>query len=257
MNKIQKSFSSNKSLIPYICAGDPNLDLTRELIYTLAENGSDIIELGLPFSDPLADGPIIQEASQRSLKNGTTLNKIISMVKTVNVKTPLIFMGYYNNILQYGKNRFINDIKNAGIDGVIIPDLPYEEDPNFYNKLKQNNIAGILLIAPNTTSSRIEEVGNKSSGFLYCVSLLGVTGDARGPYKQMEKYISRVRKKTDIPLALGFGIDGPKKAKVVSKYVDGIIIGSAIIDIINKNKSDPEKMKIKVGNFISQVKKEI
>ncbi|MFW5976779.1 MAG: tryptophan synthase subunit alpha [Bacillota bacterium] len=254
MNVIQKTFTNNKLLIPYICGGDPDLDTTRDLIYTLDEGGADIIEIGLPFSDPLADGPVIQKASERALKSGTTLSKIIKMIKEININTPLVLMGYYNTILKYGKNKFIKDLKKAEIDGVIIPDLPYEQDPELYELLEKNNIAGILLIAPNTSPSRIKEVGKKSSGFLYCVSLLGVTGDSKGPYQQIESYISRVKKNVNLPLALGFGIDGPTRAKKVSKYVNGIIIGSAIVDIIDKFSSSPKTMKTKVQNFIKEIK---
>jgi len=256
MNEIEKVFKQNKALIPYICAGDPDLNLTKQLIFTLEKGGADIIELGIPFSDPLADGPVIQEAGQRALKSGTTLKKIIAMVKSINnkVQTPLVLMGYYNSILKYGRDDFIDDISDAGISGVIIPDLPYEEDELLYKKLNENGICGILLAAPNTSKTRLDFLGNKSSGFLYCVSLLGVTGDKKGPYQKIEQYINRVRSQVNLPLALGFGISGPQKAKEVSKYVDGIIIGSAIIKIINNNNCNQNIMLEKVKDFIKEIK---
>jgi len=256
MNEIENVFKKNKALIPYICAGDPDLNITKDLIFTLEKGGADIIELGIPFSDPLADGPVIQEAGQRALKAGTTLKKIISMVKSIRnkVNTPLVLMGYYNSISKYGKDKFIDDIVNAGISGVIIPDLPYEEDKQFYQKLKKVNISGILLAAPNTSESRLEFLGKKSSGFLYCVSLLGVTGDKKGPYQKIEEYIKKVRSRVDLPLALGFGISGSQKAKKVSKFVDGIIIGSAIIEIIKDNSDNKNKMLKEVTDFAKNIK---
>ena len=258
MNKIQESFNNDKSLIPYICAGDPNLNQTEELIYTLSNSGANIIELGIPYSDPLADGPVIQAASQRALKNGTTLKKIISMTHRLdNIKTPLVLMGYYNSFLKYGKKQFITDIKDTNIAGVIIPDLPYEEDENFYKNLNENGISGILLVAPNTSAKRLQYLGNNSTGFLYCVSLLGVTGDKRGPFKQIDEYINRVRENVDLPLALGFGIDSSKKAKQVSQYVDVIIIGSAIIKIINKYHKNSSKMMNQVKKFVKDIKSAI
>ena len=253
MNEIEQTFNNNKKtlLIPYLSAGDPDLEITKELIFKLDNNGADIIELGIPFSDPLADGPTIQKAGQRALQAGITLKKIITMAKQIapDINSPLVLMGYYNNILQFGKQKFIQQIKNAGIKGVIIPDLPFEEDKQFYQQLKQNELAGILLAAPNTTEKRLKFLGQKSSGFLYCVSLLGVTGDKKGPYSRLENYIKRVRNNTLLPLGLGFGIDGPQKAKKVSPFVDGIIIGSAFINIIDKFQKQPQKMLNKVAEF--------
>ncbi len=259
MKKISNAFRQKKALIPYICAGDPDLKTTEEIVYTLEKGGADIIELGIPFSDPLADGPVIQAAGQRALKEKTSLKKIISMVNSFknNIKTPIVLMGYYNNILKYGKKEFIKDISKAGISGVIIPDLPYEEEREFYQKLSKNDICGILLAAPNTSDDRLNYLGSKSAGFLYCVSLLGVTGDQKGPYEKLDEYIDRVRQQVDLPLALGFGIKNPGQAKSVSKFVDGIIIGSAFIEIINKYKDNKSKMLSKVQNFAEEIKNSV
>lgn len=245
----------NKALIPYICAGDPDLETTKELIFTLEEAGANIIELGIPFSDPLADGPVIQAAGQRALEQGINLTDIFRMVAEVREETdiPLVLMGYYNSILNYGREKFIADSVEAGADGVIVPDLPYEEDGEFYEKMQKEDIAGILLAAPNTSADRLEYLGEKSSGFLYCVSLLGVTGDKKGPYERLDEYINRVREKVDLPLGLGFGIDSPEKAAAVSEYVDGIIMGSAIIEVIN-NSDDGEDLNTSVGEFVAEIK---
>ncbi len=256
MNKIQNTFREiDKALIPYICAGDPDLKATRKLIFTLENAGADIIELGIPFSDPLADGPVIQAAGQRALDQGVTLAGIFQMVSEVERKIdiPLVLMGYYNSILNYGKENFIRDCSRTGIAGVIVPDLPYKEDKEFYEKMRTNNIAGILLAAPNTPSSRLQYLGEKSSGFLYCVSLLGVTGDKKGPFEHLEEYIDRVRKEVDLPLGLGFGIDGPQKAAAVSGYVDGVIMGSAIIEVI-KNSDDREDLHSSVKSFVAKTR---
>ncbi|MFW5985133.1 MAG: tryptophan synthase subunit alpha [Halanaerobiaceae bacterium] len=256
MNKVQQVFTENeKVLVPYISGGDPNLETTKKIILELDHSGAGIIEIGIPFSDPLADGPVIQKAGQRALKAGSSLKKIISLVAEISprIETPLVLMGYYNNILKYGREKFIADILNAGISGVIIPDLPYDEDPKFYERLNSLDLAGILLVAPNTPDSRLEYLGNRSSGFLYCVSLLGVTGDQKGPYQKIEQYINRVREKTELPLGLGFGIDGPQKARQVSKYVDGIIIGSAIINLIEEYENRPEEMLAEINSFVNSV----
>ena len=260
MNEIKKTFQDKNSdkdslLIPYISAGDPDLETTKKILFELDKNGADIIELGIPFSDPLADGPVIQKAGQRALEGGVSLKKIINMAGEVaaEITSPLLLMGYYNNILKYGKERFINDIDSAGIKGVIIPDLPYEEDTTFYLQLKEKNLAGILLAAPNTSAQRLKYLGQKSTGFLYCVSLLGVTGDKKGPYSQLEKYIKLVRQQTNIPLGLGFGIDGPEKARRVSKFVDGIIIGSAFINIIASHQQQPQQMLKQVASFTKSI----
>ncbi|MGB4373507.1 MAG: tryptophan synthase subunit alpha, partial [Halanaerobiales bacterium] len=178
MEKISNAFSKGKALITYISAGDPDLEMTKKIIFSLDRAGVDIIELGIPFSDPLADGPVIQAAGQRALEKGATLSLILETVKEIRplIQAPVVLMGYYNNILSYGQERFIQDVKKAGVNGLIVPDLPYDEEPEFYELLNEYGLAGILLVAPNTSEERLQEIGRRSTGFLYCVSLLGVTG---------------------------------------------------------------------------------
>lgn len=256
MNNIAEAFNKKKALITYITGGDPNLELTKKIIRELDQSGVDIIEVGIPFSDPLADGPIIQAASQRALENGVTLGLILRNLKDLKdeIQSPIVLMGYYNSILSYGREKFINDIEESGVDGVIIPDLPYEEDSEFYSLLNKQGLAGILLVSPNTSERRLQEIAGKSTGFLYCVSLLGITGDQPGSENGINTYIKRIREYAhDIPLALGFGIDGQEKVKRVIDDVDGVIIGSALIDIINKSKNEEEIME-SVRDFVVGIK---
>ncbi|MFA6842705.1 MAG: tryptophan synthase subunit alpha [Defluviitoga tunisiensis] len=256
MSKIQQIFNNNKALITYITAGDPDLETTKDIIFELNNDGVDIIEIGIPFSDPLADGPVIQEASQRALKNGVNLRKIFNTLESIKgrIHTPLVLMGYYNSIFNYGEDKFIEDCKHTGISGVIIPDLPFDEEIEFYEKLKENGIDGILLVAPNTSEERLKEISNYATGFLYCVSLMGVTGDSRGPVEYINEYVQKIRKYVNIPLAIGFGIDTPEKVKLIINYVDGIIVGSALIKIIDKNKENKNKMFEEIKTFIQNLK---
>ncbi len=222
MNKISAQFQNKKPLVTYISGGDPSLELTEKLIYRLQAEGVDIIELGIPFSDPLADGPVIQEASQRALKAGTTLKKLIAKIDQIQdqVEVPLVLMGYYNSILNYGEEDFARDIAEAGISGVIIPDLPVDEKAELSEHLANYGISQIMLVTPNTSKERLEEITAKSSGFLYCVAHLGTTGDDKqGVYPGLQSYLKRVRQTAgDLPLGLGFGIDGPEKVKKIIDY---------------------------------------
>ena len=256
MSKIQQIFKNNKALITYITAGDPDLETTKDIIFELNNDGVDIIEIGIPFSDPLADGPVIQEASQRALKNGVNLRKIFNTLESIKgrINTPLVLMGYYNSIFNYGEDKFIEDCKHTGISGVIIPDLPFDEEIEFYEKLKENGIDGILLVAPNTSEERLKEISSHATGFLYCVSLMGVTGDTRGPVEYINEYVQKIRKYVNIPIAIGFGIDTPEKVKLIINYVDGIIVGSALIKIIDKNKENKNKMFEEIQTFIQNLK---
>ncbi len=256
MNTFTEVFKKGKSLITYISGGDPDLEMTEKLIFKLAESGVDILEIGIPFSDPLADGPVIQAASQRALKKNVSLKLILEKLEAIKgeIHIPLILMGYYNSILNYGKSKFISKIKKAGIAGVIIPDLPFDEEPEFYNDLQKNNIATVLLITPNTNLERLKQIIIHTTGFLYCVSLLGVTGDKRGPDREIKDFIIKVKKYAgELPLALGFGIDSPEKVKNVIDYVDGIIIGSALIQAINKAESD-KQMLLNAEKFVKNIK---
>jgi tryptophan synthase alpha chain len=256
MYNITEQFKGRKPLITYISGGDPNLEMTEKLIYRLQDEGVDIIEIGIPFSDPLADGPVIQAASQRALKSGTTLKKLIAKIKEIkdNVKVPLVLMGYYNSVLNYGEKEFAEDISEAGISGVIIPDLPADEKADLSEELKANGVSQIMLVTPNTANQRLAEITAKCSGFLYCVALLGTTGDAREPYPELKGYLNRVRKFSgDLPLGLGFGIDGPEKVKKIIDYPDGIIIGSALIEAIQAGNTE-EEMLNNAAEFVREIK---
>lgn len=256
MSKISEAFKNKKALITYISAGDPDLETTKEIILELDRSGVDIVEVGIPFSDPLADGPVIQEASQRALKNGTNLKKILQTLKNIKdrINIPIVLMGYYNSILNYGIDKFIKDSKKSNVSGVIIPDLPFDEEEEFFSKLKENGIDPILLVAPNTSEERLKQISKHCSGFLYCVSLMGVTGDSKGPTEHLKEYSQNVRKYVDIPIAIGFGIDSPEKVKNLIDYFDGIIVGSALIKIIDNNKNNKNKMLQEVGNFSKSLK---
>lgn len=260
MNKISAQFQNKKPLVTYISGGDPSLELTEKLIYKLQAEGVDIIELGIPFSDPLADGPVIQEASQRALKAGTTLKKLIAKIDQIqkNVEVPMVLMGYYNSILNYGEEKFARDIAEAGISGVIIPDLPVDEKAELSEHLAEYGVSQIMLVTPNTSEKRLEEITAKSSGFLYCVAHLGTTGDDKqGVYPELESYLNRVRKTAgELPLGLGFGIDGPEKVKKIIDYPDGIIIGSALIKAIQAGDTEAEMLQ-NAGEFVRSIKEAI
>jgi len=257
MNKITAQFQGEKPLITYISGGDPSLEMTEKLIYKLQAEGVDIIEIGIPFSDPLADGPVIQEASQRALKAGTTLKKLIAKINEIQaqVEVPLVLMGYYNSVLNYGEIEFARDIAEAGISGVIIPDLPVDEKADLSKYLENYGVSQIMLVTPNTSKQRLKEITAKSSGFLYCVAHLGTTGDdQQGVYPKLESYLKRVRKTAgELPLGLGFGIDGPEKVRKIIDYPDGIIIGSALIKAIQAGKTEAEMLE-NAGKFVKRIK---
>jgi len=251
MMRLQEVFAKRKALIPYITAGDPSLEGTVRLIEILQESGADIVEVGIPFSDPQADGPIIQMASKRALERGTTLEGVLAVLRenAYRVKVPLVLMGYYNPILQYGVERFAYDAKNAGVAGVIVPDLPFDEDPSFYRALEDVELDGILMVAPNTQEKRIQRIADVAKGFVYCVSLFGITGDKRGPAKNLDEYIGRIRRHIKIPLALGFGIDDQKKAKDAAALADGVVVGSALVRLIEENQKNESSLEEEVRAF--------
>jgi len=260
MNKITAQLQNKNVLITYISGGDPSLEMTEKLIYKLQAEGVDIIEIGIPFSDPLADGSVIQEASQRALKAGTTLRKLIAKLDDIQdkVEVPMILMGYYNSILNYGEKEFARDISKAGISGVIIPDLPVDERADLFKYLVEFDISQIMLVTPNTSEQRLKKISAKSSGFIYCVAHLGTTGDdQQGIYPELETYLNRVRKTAgELPLGLGFGIDGPEKAKKIIDYSDGIIIGSALIKVIQAGNNEDEMLN-NAGQFVKSIKSKL
>ncbi len=221
-----------KAFIPYIMAGDPNMARTRELVRILEECGADIIELGVPFSDPLADGPTIQKAAQRSLAEGVTLGGVIRLVedlRTVATQVPIVLMTYYNLIFRYGEERFARDAAAAGVDGMIVPDLPPDEAANLLGFSRKAGLDLIFLLAPTSTRERIRKVSKASSGFIYYVSITGITGARLSMDSSIQSHIAMIRAATDKPVAVGFGISTPEEAAAVSRFADGVIVGSAIV----------------------------
>ncbi len=260
-SRIQKVFeekSGDKIMSLFISAGYPDLESTVELILGFEKNGADLIELGMPFSDPLADGPTIQYASNVAISNGITMKKIFEMVKEIRKSSeiPIILMGYINPILKYGVEKFCRDAQQCGVDGLIIPDAPLEESSIISEAASALNLDMIFLVAPNSSDQRMQMVDDKSSGFVYCVSVTGVTGARQGNEvaKSVEKFIGRVNKNvTKNPKLVGFGIKNYKDAQLISKEVDGFIVGSALIDTIRKKYPNKE-WKQSVFSFVKELK---
>jgi tryptophan synthase alpha chain len=260
MNRIDKTFKNltnkgNKAFIPFITAGDPTLDITRSLILRLESAGADIIELGIPFSDPIADGPSIQKASLRALENNTSLKDIISMVSDLRKDTqvPIVLMGYYNPIYKYGVERFVVDAVKSGVDGIIVADLPPEEASELISSARKHELATIFLVAPTSTTERVKLIAETSTGYIYCVSTTGVTGAREKVSDTLEPMIELIKEHTDKPISVGFGVSTPDQAREVSKMADGVIIGSAIVNLIEKYNDNPEKMLVSVEEFASSI----
>jgi tryptophan synthase alpha chain len=232
-------------------AGDPDFDATKKYIDDLESSGADIIELGVPFSDPLADGPTIQRAAERSLQKGTTLRKVLSLVKEIRrtSEIPLILMTYYNPIFKLGIESFITKAVKAGVDGVIIPDLIPDEADEFMKLSRQHNLDTIFLLAPTSTDERIRKVTKASTGFIYYVSITGITGAKLSMGTLMKKTLKTINSTTSKPVAVGFGVSTAKEASSVSKLADGVIIGSAIVKLIAKKKS--------IKGFVKDIRKVI
>ncbi len=235
MKKIKEAFENGKAFIPFITCGDPNLDTTEEIIKAMAKAGADLIELGIPFSDPTAEGPVIQEANIRALSAGTTTDKIFDMVSKISgqVNVPLVFMTYANVVFSYGTERFMENASKAGICGLILPDVPYEEKKEFADVSRKYGIELVSLIAP-TSHDRISMIAKEAEGFIYCVSSLGVTGVRSSITTDIGAMTKLVREATDVPCAIGFGISTPEQAKKMSMHADGVIVGSAIVKLIAK-----------------------
>lgn len=237
INRIKFTFSNlknkNAALIPYIVAGDPTTTITVPLMHSLVEAGADIIELGMPFSDPMADGKTIQHAMERSLDNGVNLPGIISYVKEFrknNISTPIVLMGYANPIERFGQDKFVEEISNAGVDGILIVDYPPEEIESFSKLLIDKNIYPIFLLSPTSDEKRIKLISSIANGYVYYVSLKGVTGSNHIDLNDIEEHIKLIRKYIKLPVGVGFGIRDAKTAKSISKIADAVIIGSKIID---------------------------
>lgn len=235
MIKLSRAFEKKKAFIAFLTAGDPDIETTEKLIYEMAENGVDLIEVGIPFSDPIAEGVVIQEADLRALQNGVTTDEIFAMIERVrpNIKIPLVFMTYCNVIFGYGTDRFIKKCSEIGIDGLIIPDVPFEEKEELSPYCQKYGIELVSLVAP-TSKERVSEIAKSAEGFLYIVSSLGVTGVREKINTDISSIVVSAKAVSEIPCAVGFGISTPEQAKAMAAQADGIIIGSAIVRIIAK-----------------------
>ncbi len=251
MKRIANKFlelNGKSAFIAYICAGDPNYETSLNILKNLPKNGVDIIELGVPFLDPAGDGPIIENASKRAIKNGASLKKTLLMVeefRKTNAKTPIILMSYYNPIFKFGINKFIEEAESCGVDGVLIVDLPVEENSEIFTTIKNSNIDLIQLIAPTTDEKRIQKISAAASGFLYLISMLGITGTKSANLEDNKINLQKVRRNSSLPVVIGFGIKEPKQAGEFAKIdADGIVVGSAFVKDIDENfsanKSDVE-----------------
>ena len=235
MSRIKDVFSNGKAFIAFVTAGDPDLAVTEELIPVMADAGADLIEIGIPFSDPVAEGIVIQEADMRALAAGTTTDKIFDMVKRIRQTNtvPLAFMTYINPIFVYGSERFIKMAAEAGIDALIVPDMPFEEKGELLPLCHQYGLELISLIAP-TSKERVSAIAKEAEGFVYCVSSMGVTGVRQTITTNIGEMIDLVKQTQDIPCAVGFGISTPEQAREMSRHADGVIVGSAIVKIVAK-----------------------
>lgn len=245
-----------KGLITFITAGDPDLDTTFKLVLALEKAGADLVELGVPFSDPMADGPVIQRSSQRSLAGGTNLKGILNLVRRLRQHTeiPLLLMTYYNPVLHYGLDRFAVDAAEASVDGVIVPDLPLEESAPLWQVLNSNGQYLIYLVAPTTTPERLEKIAASAGGFIYCVSLTGVTGMRDGISADITEFMQRVRRHCSLPLAVGFGISNSRQAALMAEDADAVIVGSALVGLVEQFRNQSEVMLERVAGLVKELK---
>lgn len=252
MSKIQKAFANGKAFIPFITCGDPNLKTTAAVVRAAVANGADLVELGIPFSDPTAEGVVIQAANLRALQGGVTTDKIFDLVRDLrgDVKVPMVFMTYANVVFSYGADKFISTCADVGIDGLILPDLPFEEKDEFLPYCRKYGVDLISLIAP-TSENRIAMIAREAEGFVYIVSSLGVTGVRSEIKTDLTSIVAAVRANTKIPCAIGFGISTPAQAKQMASLSDGAIVGSAIIKILAKYGDDAPKF---VGEYVKSMK---
>ena len=235
MSNIKKAFENGKAFIAFITCGDPDLETTKEAVIAAVNGGADLIELGIPFSDPTAEGPVIQGANLRALKGGVTTDKIFDFVVDLRkeVTVPMVFMTYANVIFSYGAEEFIGKCREIGIDGLILPDLPYEEKEEFNDICVKNDVDLVSLIAP-TSENRISMIAKEAKGFIYIVSSLGVTGTRSNITTDLDSIVKVIRENTNVPCAIGFGISTPEQATKFSSKADGVIVGSAIIKLLEK-----------------------
>ncbi len=260
MNRIDKKFQElrcqdTSAFMPYLCAGDPTPELTAKLLLTLETAGADLIELGVPFSDPIADGPTVQRASERALAHSISLQQILEIVKNLRPQTeiPIALMSYYNPIFRMGEEAFCKAAQEAGVDGLIVPDLPPEQAQPLLEVAPKYNLATIFLVAPTSPPERMQLIASVSTGFIYCVSVTGVTGARATLSDEIAPMITELRKHTDKPVSVGFGVSTSEQAKQVADIADGVIVGSAIINVIEENMDDETKLLTAVKQFASDL----
>ena len=252
MSKIHRAFENGKAFIAFLTCGDPNLETTAAAVREAAANGADLIELGIPFSDPTAEGPVIQGANLRALRGGVTTDKVFALVRELrrDVTIPLVFMTYANVVYSYGAERFLANCAEAGVDGLILPDLPFEEKEEFLEPCRKYGVDLISMIAP-TSADRVAMIAREAEGFLYLVSSLGVTGERSEIGTDLAAIVKTVRENTKIPCAVGFGISTPEQARAMAALSDGAIVGSAIVRIMEQyGKEAPER----VGRYVKAMK---
>ncbi len=261
MGRIERRFSELRergecALIPFLTAGDPNLPTTEALVLAMAEAGADLIEIGVPFSDPTAEGPTIQRSSERALSSGTTLRGVLKLIKNLRpkIEQPLVLMGYANVFLAMGERNFAAAAKEVGVDGVITVDLPPEEGELFLDSLIECEIDPILLASPTTSESRMAMLVEKTRGFLYYVSLTGVTGARKEIAAGLEEAVSKIRKISEIPVSVGFGISTPEQVAEIGRFADGAVVGSALIDLIEAAET-PGPAVASVSEFVAKLKR--
>lgn len=261
MNRIDAQFAKLQAagqgaFCPYLCAGDPNLLVTAELIVELARRGADCIELGVPFSDPVADGPVLQEATQRALAGGVTLKRILQMVQLVRRRcnVPIALMSYYNPIHRYGVKKLVDDAVDAGIDGFIVPDLPPEDATELIAGAKARGAKTIFFIAPTTRPDRVKQIDKAASGFLYCLSVAGITGARKQLPAELRRSLKTLARTTHLPLVVGFGVSQPEQARQMCSVADGVIVGSAITQQIQKHLPSGQKTMIaRLGDYAAKL----
>jgi len=257
-HRIKKVFEKKgRKLVTFTTGGDPNLDTSLEILKIIINNDIDLIEIGMPFSDPMADGPTIQESSVRSLANGTEINDIFDLVMNIrkfNNEIPIILMGYYNSIFNLGINNFTKKCTETGVDGLIIVDLQPEEDSELYTKTKENNIDLIRLITPTTDQERLNTILSNASGFLYYVTITGITGQHSADVEHLQKSIKSIKSYTKLPVVAGFGIKNRKDVEQISTFTDGVVVGSSIVNIIKQNLNDKNKMMNEIDLFTKDLK---
>ena len=255
MSRISETFQnlrreSRKGFIPFLTAGDPDLDTTRDLILELARSGATVIELGIPFSDPMADGPVIQRASERALHHGFGLSEIFYVVRAVRKETdvPIVLFSYFNPLLQFGLEKLVSEAENAQVDGVLVTDLTPEESGRFSAMLRSCELDLIFLVAPTSTDERLRMIAERATGFIYAVSRAGVTGASETVSAEAEKLVKRVRGFSDLPIAVGFGISQPAHVRDVWRYADAAVVGSAIVGMIERSVGQPDLV-ARTGEF--------